>query len=101
MEMEALYQFLPILIYVLLAILLVILIILGVKLIDTVNRTNDFLDDIEKKTQSLNSIFAAIDNVTDAVSLVGDKIVDGITSIVNRALNFRKRKKKLEDEENE
>lgn len=99
--MEALYEFLPILIYVLLAALLVVLIILGVKLIDTVNKTNAVLDDIEKKSKSLDGIFATIDGVTDAVSVVSDKIVEGLASLVGRAFSFRKKKKKVEDDEYE
>lgn len=99
--MEALYQFLPILIYVLLAILLVVLIVLGIKLIDTVNRTNAVLDDIEKKSKSLNGIFTTIDNITDAVSMFSDKIVDGIASIVGKAFSFKKKKNKMEDDEYE
>jgi len=98
--MEILYQILPIVIYALLSVLLIVLIVLGIKLIDTVNKTNAVLDDIEKKSKSLDGIFSTIDNVTDAVSLVGDKLVDGIASLVGKVLSFRK-KKKVEDDEDE
>lgn len=101
--METLYEFLPVLIYVLLAALLVVLIILGIKLIDTVNKTNAVLDDIEKKSKSLDGIFETIDGVTDAVSLVSDKLVEGVASIVGKlfSLKKKKRKKKVEEEEYE
>lgn len=101
--METLYEFLPVLIYVLLAALLVVLIILGIKLIDTVNKTNAVLDDIEKKSKSLDGIFETIDGVTDAVSLVSDKLVEGIATVVGKlfSLKNKKRKKKVEDEEYE
>ena len=101
--METLYEFLPVLIYVLLAALLVVLIILGIKLIDTVNKTNAVLDDIEKKSKSLDGIFETIDGVTDAVSLVSDKLVEGIATAVGKlfSLKKKKRKKKVEDEEYE
>lgn len=101
--METLYEFLPVLIYVLLAALLVVLIILGIKLIDTVNKTNAVLDDIEKKSKSLDGIFETIDGVTDAVSLVSDKLVEGIATVVGKlfSLKKKKRKKKVEDEEYE
>jgi len=99
--MEALYQFLPILIYVLLAALLVVLIILGVKLIETVNKTNAVLDDIEKKSKSLDGIFETIDGVTDAVSMVSDKLVDGLASLVGKLFSLKKRKKKKKVEEDE
>ena len=101
--METLYEFLPVLIYVLLAALLVVLIILGIKLIDTVNKTNAVLDDIEKKSKSLDGIFETIDGVTDAVSLVSDKLVEGIATVVGKLFSLKnyKRKKKVEDEEYE
>ena len=60
--MEALYEILPLIIYILLAILLVVLIILGVKLIDTINKTNEVLDDLEKKAKTLNGVFSTIDS---------------------------------------
>lgn len=99
--MDALYEFLPILIYVLLSVLLVILIVLGVKLIDTVNKTNAVLDDIEKKSKSLDGIFTTIDNVTDAVSMVSDKLVDGIAGLVGKLFSLRKKRKKEEEDEYE
>ena len=97
--MGVLYEVLPLIIYALLSILLVVLIILGIKLIDTVNKTNAVLDDIEKKSKSLDGIFATIDNVTDAVSLISDRLVDGIAGVVGNLFSFKKKKK--EDEEYE
>ena len=99
--MEILYQLLPILIYVLLAVLLVVLIVLGVKLIDTVNKTNAVLDDIEKKSKSLDGIFSTIDNVTDAVSMVSDRLVDGIAGLIGKLFSLRKKRKKEEEDEYE
>ena len=46
-------EFLPILLYLLGITLLVILIILGIKLIHTVDKTNDILDDAYNKSKSL------------------------------------------------
>ena len=99
--MEELYQFLPIVIYILITILLVVLIILGVKLIETVNKTNAVLDDLEKKSKSLNGIFSTIDSVTDTVSMVSDKLVEGVAGLIGKAFSFRKKKKIEEEEENE
>lgn len=99
--MEALYEVLPLIIYILVAILLVVLIVLGMKLVETVNKTNAVLDDLEKKSKSLNGIFDTIDSVTDTVSLVSDKIVEGISGLIGKAVSFAKRKKKVEDDEDE
>ena len=96
--MDVLYQVLPIIIYALLSILLVVLIILGIKLIDTVNKTNAVLDDIEKKSKSLDGIFSTIDSVTDTVSLVSDKLVEGAAALLGKLFSLRKKKKEEEDE---
>ena len=92
--MDVLYQVLPLIIYALLSILLVVLIVLGIKLIDTVNKTNAVLDDIEKKSKSLDGIFATIDSVTDAVSLISDKLVDGAAALVGKLFSLIKKKNK-------
>lgn len=98
--MEGLYQILPIIIYVLLAILLIVLIVIGMKLIETINKTNSVLDDLEKKSKSLDGIFATIDNITDAVTLVSDKVVDGVASLIGKLITSKK-KKKLEEDKDE
>ena len=55
--MESLLELFPIILYGLGIVLLVILIILGIKLIHTVDRTNDLLEDAYNKSKSLNGIF--------------------------------------------
>jgi len=96
--MEILYQILPIIIYILLSGLLVVLIILGIKLIETVNKTNAVLDDLEKKSKSLDGVFSTIDNITDVVSSASEKLIDGVASLIGKLLSMKKRKKKKEDE---
>ncbi len=98
--METLYEVLPLIIYILVAILIVVLIVLGIKLIETVNKTNAVLDDLERKSKSLNGIFDTIDSVTDTVSLISDKVVEGISTLIGKVINYKK-KKKDEDDENE
>lgn len=98
--METLYNILPLFIYVLLGVLLVVLIILGMKLIETVNKTNSLLDDIDKKSKSLDGFFTTIDNVTDAFSLVSDTIIDKIAGLFGNVLS-RKLKKFKEDDSDE
>ena len=93
-------EFLPILLYLLGITLLVILIILGIKLIHTVDKTNDILDDAYNKSKSLDGVFDAIHNVTDALSTVSDTVVGALTSFVGRVFS-RKKSKKKESEEDE
>lgn len=92
-------EFLPILLYLLGIALLIILIILGVKLIHTIDKTNDILDDAYNKSKSLDGVFDAIDHVTDTLSTVSDTIVGVLTSAVGRMFNRKKGKKKEIDED--
>ena len=58
--MEFMNQFLPIVIYLLLIVLLVVAIIIGIKVITTMNRVEDILDDVNTKIRSLDKIFEII-----------------------------------------
>ena len=99
--MEALYEVLPIIIYMLIAVLLVVLIILGIKLIDTANKTNAVLDDIEQKSKTLDGLFGTVDRITDAFTIVSDKVIDGIAGLIGKAFSFKKKKKEEEEEDYE
>lgn len=96
--MEALMGILPVILYIMAIVLIVILIILGIKLIDTIGRVNVILDDIEKKSKSLNGIFSIIDTVTDSVASVSDSIMTGVSGFVSRIFKKRRKDKKEESE---
>lgn len=89
---------LPVILYILGSILLVVLIILGIKLINTMNKIEIMVDDINKKVVSLNGLFHIIDLTTDKLALLSDKMVDGITLVVKRIFKSKKRKEEYEDE---
>lgn len=97
--MEFINQLMPIVIYVLLAIFLIFLIILSIKLLTTVDKTNAVLEDIEKKSRSLDGVFSAIDGITDTISSATDRLVDGIANLIGKMVNFRKVKKGEEEDE--
>lgn len=94
---EILQIALPLLLYLAGVILLVMLIILCVKLLKTMNKIDNIVDDVDKKVKSLNGVFSVIDFFTDKISSVTDIIVNKITKFV---IGFGKRKynKKEEDE---
>ena len=98
--MEELLYYFPLVLYVLAAILLIVLIILGIKLINTINKTNIILEDAYNKTKSLNGLFNIIDSVTDTLSTVSDTLVASITNIVGKVFR-RGKKKEMEIDENE
>ncbi len=81
------------------SVLIVILIIICIKLVYTTNKINIILNDIEKKSKSVNGLFHMIDRITDTASIISDGIVNGIVSIVEKV--FTLKKDKSEDEEKE
>ena len=92
--MEFLNQFLPILLYIFGIAALVVLIVLGIRLIQTIDRVNRVLDDVEEKVNSLNGFFHIIDTITDNMAFLSDKIINAISNVIAKI--FR-RKKKEED----
>lgn len=82
--------FLQLLLYILGSILLVVLIILGVKLIITMNKIENIVDDINGKVRSLNGIFSVIDMTTDKLALLSDKTISFITDIIKKIFIKRK-----------
>ncbi|MDD3048569.1 MAG: hypothetical protein PHQ89_01075 [Bacilli bacterium] len=105
--METLNAILPIILYILGSVAIIVLIIIGIKLIKILSGIEDIVRDVEGKVQSLNGVFSLIDVATDKLSLLSDKIVEGISSLILRI--FRKKesneskedKKKKDKEENE
>ena len=69
--------------------------ILGVKLIITMNKIENVVDDINGKVRSLNGIFSVIDMTTDKLALFSDKTISFITDAIKKL--FIKRKEKLEE----
>ena len=97
--MDFLMMVLPIILYVLGIVLVGILIIIGVKLIYTIDKTNQILDDVEKKSKSLNGVFEMVDNVTDSLSIISDTVVEGIVGLISRIFKKRKKEKEIDEYE--
>lgn len=89
---------LQVILYILGSILLIVLIILGIKLIITMNKIENVVDDINVKVNKLNGIFTIIDLTTDKLALFSDKIIDAISTVVRKIFSKKKRK---EEEINE
>ena len=77
-------EILSIILYALGSILLVVLIILGIKLIITMNKIENVVDDINKKVKSLDGLFSIIDMTTDKLAMLSDKVVDTVTLFVKK-----------------
>ena len=77
-------EILPLVLYFLGSILLVVLIILGVKLIITMNKIEDVVDDINRKVKTLDGFFSMVDFTTDKLAMLSDKVVDTVSSFIKR-----------------
>lgn len=86
---------LQVILYILGSILLIVLIVLGIKLIITMNKIENVVDDINVKVNKLNGVFSIIDLTADKLVLISDKLVDGISSLIRKIFA----KKKREDDE--
>ena len=94
--MNNMMEILPVVLYVLGSILLVVLIILGIKLIITMNKIENVVDDIYGKVKSLNGLFSMIDYTTDKLALLSDKFVDTVSSLIRKV--FRRKEEKDSNE---
>lgn len=92
--------FLLMMLYILGSILLIVLIILGIKLIITINKIDEVVDDINSKVNKLNGLFQIIDVTTDKLALVSDKVVDGLSFLVKKIF-VRNKNNRKEEKENE
>ena len=94
-----LQTFLPIVIYILLIILLIVGIILGIRSIQTLNKVDKVVDDVNDKVQSLNGLFNLIDYTTDKIVSVTDRVVDGVSGFIGSLFSGRRRKNTDDEEE--
>lgn len=91
--------FLLMIVYILVSVLLVCLIVLAIKLINTINRFNGILDEVDNKIAKLDSAFHIVDVVTDNMALISDRLVDMLSNLIRKI--FNKKKIGKEDELNE
>ncbi len=96
--MESLMEVLPIILYSLGIVLIIVLIVLGIKLIHTIDKANLILEDVEKKSKSLNGVFNVIDGVTDTLSVLSDTLVTSITRVIGRLIPRKRKKERKENE---
>lgn len=90
-------EILPIILYVLGSILLVVLIILGIKLIITMNKIENVVDDINTKVKSLDGFFSIIDFTTDKLAMLSDRLVETIASLIKKI--FRRKEDEISNEQ--
>ena len=93
--MEYLSEMLPIIIYFLLIVLLV-LIIVGIKLIFTITKVDELIDDITEKLSSFDRLFNVINFTTDRFGVISETIISFITAKLKKLMKPKKKSKKEE-----
>ena len=88
--MEFLLDLLPIIIYILLIVLLVIGIYVLIRAINIANRIDILLDNVEEKVNSLNGFFKVLNFTTDKITIVSERLMDGIVSVIKKLFHKRK-----------
>ena len=94
--MDGLMQVFPIMMYVLGSILLVVTIILVIKLIYTVDKAKEILDNVEANVKTLDGFFNAINMTSSAISSIGDRIIGAVAGLLGK---FKRKKKRNEEED--
>lgn len=90
----------PAILYILGSTLLVTLIILVLKLIYTVDKTNEILDDVQMKVKTLDGLFNAIDVASSTITNISDTILDKVFGIFGK-ITGRSKKNRINKEEEE
>ena len=88
--MEFLLDLLPIIIYILLIVLLVIGIYVLIRAINIANKIDVLLDNVEEKVNSLNGFFKVLNFTTDKITIVSERLMDGIVSVIKKLFHKRK-----------
>ena len=88
--MECFNVVMPVIIYLLLSILIIVLIILGLKLLKTVEKVNNMLDDVNNKMSSFDGILGFIETTGDYISAFGEKTMSFLYDKFNKIFNKKK-----------
>lgn len=97
--MEYLSEMLPIIIYFLLIVLLVVSIIIGIKLIFTITKVDELIDDVTEKLSSFDRLFNVINFTSDRFGVISETIISFITTKLKKLMKPKRKSKKEEDYE--
>lgn len=92
-------EVLPIMLFIFLIVLVIICIILGIKLINTLNKVDVLITDVNSKMNKVDGIFTLIDKTTDYASGISDKLINSINSLLG--LIFKRKNRKEDNDEEE
>lgn len=92
-------ELLPIMLFVLLIVLVIICIIIGIRLINTLDKVDNIIDDVNTKMTKVDGVFTLIDRTTDYASGISDKLINGISSLLELIFRHNKRKEDISEKE--
>mgnify|MGYP005777672763 CR=1 FL=1 len=82
---------LPVVIYILSSILLITLIILTIKIIITMNKIENVVDNITVKIKTLDGLFSVVEVATNKFTIITDKIVDVIAALFQKIFSSKRK----------
>ena len=88
-------------IYALLIVFITVAIILGVKLLITLNKVNDIIDDASEKLSALDKLFDIINFATDRMSTITEVVIGFLTNGLGKVFKPSKKSKKSKEEDDE
>lgn len=90
--MEWIMEVFPGILYILASILLVVIIIFVIRLIETLGKVNETIEDIQGKSEKLNGVFDIVDRSADAINMISDTAVSFVTTKLMGFMNKKKDK---------
>ena len=87
---------LTMIIYALLIVLIAVAIIIGIRIIITLHKVDDLLDDVSEKVHTLDRVFEIVDAFNNKMSVLGDTVIGFVSGGIKRIF---KERKKFEDKE--
>ena len=81
---------LNLILFILLIVLVIIFIILGIRLIKTLKKVDNVIEDVNVKLSKVNGVFDIVDKTTDYASSISDKIISFVSNAINKLLKKKK-----------
>lgn len=88
-------ELLGLVLYICSTILVIVFIVVGIRLIKTLKKVDNVIDDVNEKMDKVDGVFNIIDKTTDYASSVSDRIINAISGFINNLL----RKKRGNDDD--
>lgn len=83
-------EFLKLELFILLIVLVIVFIVVGIRLIKTLSKVDQTLDDLNNKLNRVDGAFNVVGRTADYVDSISDKIVQAVLSIIGKLINKKK-----------